>query len=288
MNKRKIFLNTDFDVRYEISEQGCNIPLLTYHDLYEIYILETGRRTTVINDKIFDTAPNDAAMFTSLVLHQSYGDTPYSGICFHFSDTFLDAHFSKTAKEQILKCFDTPMISLDDDSMLKIKDLAHMVEENSTRRFVYLCELLEILYKNSLNMHPDNSKQLNAAKICSSEKMSEIMDYINRKFPEIKNIGELCGKFDISEGYLCRAFKKQTGMTIVQYINTLKINYACRFLSDRYSNKNITYIANECGFESSSYFIRVFKKMIGTTPMNYRISLATNYLDENIQSKLQK
>ena len=63
-------------------------------------------------------------------------------------------------------------------------------------------------------------------------------------------------------------------------INTLKINYACRFLSDRYSNKNITYIANECGFESSSYFIRVFKKMIGTTPMNYRISLATNYLDE--------
>lgn len=280
MNKRKIFLNTDFDVRYEINEQGCSIPLLTYHDLYEIYILETGMRTTVINDKIFDTAPNDAAMFNSLALHQSYGDTPYSGICFHFSDTFLDAYFSKSAKTQLLKCFDMPIISLNDESMLRIKSVAKDVEGNSNRKFICLCEILEILYKNSLNMHPDNSKQLNAAKICSSEKMSEIMDYINRKFPEIKNIGELCSKFDISEGYFCRAFKKQTGMTIVQYINTLKINYACRFLSDRYSDKNISYIANECGFESSSYFIRVFKKMIGTTPMNYRISLATNYLDE--------
>ena len=221
MNKRKIFLNTDFDVRYEITEQGCSIPLLTYHDLYEIYILETGRRTTVINDKIFDTAPNDAAMFNSLALHQSYGNTPYSGMCFHFSDTFLDTHFSKTAKKQLLKCFDTPIISLDNKSMIKIKDLAHMVEKNSNRKFVYLCELLEILYENSLNVHVGNSKQLNTAKICSSEKMSEIMDYINHEFPEIKNIGELCSKFDISEVYLCREFKNQTGMTIVQYINTL-------------------------------------------------------------------
>lgn len=273
MSKRKIFLNTDFDVRYEINEQGCSIPLLTYHDLYEIYILETGSRTTVINDKIFDTMPNDAAMFNSLALHQSYGDTPYSGMCFHFSDAFLDAHFSKLAKTQLLKCFDTPIISLDDESMLKIKAIAKVVEGNSNRNFIYLCEILEILYKNSLNMHSDNSKQLNVAKICSSEKMSAIMDYINQKFPEIKNIGEICSRFDISEGYLCRAFKNQTGMTVVQYMNTLKINYACRFLSDRYSNKNISYIANECGFESSSYFIRVFKKMIGTTPMNYRNAL---------------
>lgn len=270
MDARKIFLNTDFDVRYETNEQGCSIPLLTYHDLYEIYILETGRRTTVINDKIFDTAPHDAAMFNALDLHQSYGNTPYSGICFHFSDAFLDTHFSKSAKKQLLKCFDTPTISLDNESMTKIKKLAHMIEKKPNRKFIFLCEILEILYENSLNMSMENSKQLNAAKICSSKKLSKIMDYINRSFTEIKNIDEICGRFDISEGYLCRAFKKQTGMTIVQYINMLKINYACRFLSDKYSNKNISYIANECGFESSSYFIRVFKKMIGYTPSVYR------------------
>ncbi len=279
MDMRKILIHTDFDVRYETNDTGCSIPILTYHDLYEIYILETGTRTTIINDKLFSTQPLDAALFHSLALHQSYGDTPYSGICFHFSDTFLDRHFSKEAKRQLLKCFDTPVISLDTGSMTRIKAIAHMVSEKTERKFMYLCELLDILYECSLAM--SDTRQINTAKTCSSAKISEIMDYINRYFSEIKHIGELCERFAISEGYLCRSFKNQTGMTIIQYINTLKINYACRFLSDRYSKKTISYISNECGFESSSYFIRTFKKMMGCTPAVYRSEVTSLSNHEN-------
>lgn len=273
MDTRKILINTDFDVRYENNTTGCNIPLLTYHDLYEIYILETGTRTTVINDKIFAAQPLDAAMFNSLALHQSYGDTPYSGICFHFSDTFLDTYFTKVSKEQLLKCFDVPVISLTNENMIKIKAIAQAIAKEPQRKFICLFQLLDILYECSLNMQPDNIRQINTSKMCPSTKLSEIMDHINKNFTEIKNIGKLCECFCISEGYLCREFKKLTGMTVIQYINTLKINYACRFLSDRYSQKTISYIANECGFESSSYFIRVFKKITGCTPSTYRAEI---------------
>lgn len=273
MDTRKILINTDFDVRYENNETGCSIPILTYHDLYEIYILETGTRTTMIDDKIFDTRPLDAAMFHSLALHQSYGDTPYSGTCFHFSNAFLDMYFSKESKKELLNCFNTPIISLNNEDMLRIKAIARAISQKPNRKFIYLCGLLDILYTRALSTNPEHTRQINTAKMCSSVKLSEIMNYINRHFCEIKNINELCERFAISEGYLCREFKKQTGMTIVQYINMLKINYACRFLSDQYSQKTVSYISNECGFESSSYFIRVFKKITGRTPSAYRAEI---------------
>ena len=67
---------------------------------------------------------------------------------------------------------------------------------------------------------------------------------------------------------MCRIFKEYTGFTITEYVNTLRIKKATQILET--SNLSISDVAAELGFESASYFKRIFKKIMNVTPLKYR------------------
>ncbi len=68
--------------------------------------------------------------------------------------------------------------------------------------------------------------------------------------------------------YLCNHFKKETGKTITEYINQLKINESKRLLKN--TQLSLIQISTQLGFSSQSYFHIVFKKQTGMTPNDYR------------------
>lgn len=82
---------------------------------------------------------------------------------------------------------------------------------------------------------------------------------------------ELAKKLGISLYYMCHLFKKTTGITIVEYKNETKITKAKYLLVN--TNKRITEIAGECGFQNDSYFTKVFSSLEGVTPSEYRKAL---------------
>ena len=63
-------------------------------------------------------------------------------------------------------------------------------------------------------------------------------------------------------------FKKNLGISLITYLNTIKIRNACRMIKEGCSN--LTEVAMQCGFNSPSYFCKVFKKEIGISPTDYR------------------
>ncbi len=65
-----------------------------------------------------------------------------------------------------------------------------------------------------------------------------------------------------------RIFKKETGMSLTQYINEQRLLMAGHLL--KHSDYNINYVADLVGFENLSYFTRLFKKNTGFTPSEYR------------------
>ena len=63
-------------------------------------------------------------------------------------------------------------------------------------------------------------------------------------------------------------FAKELGVSLISYVNMIKIRAACAMLE---ANKlSLTEIALECGFNSSSYFCKVFKREVGVSPKAYR------------------
>ena len=106
----------------------------------------------------------------------------------------------------------------------------------------------------------------------SSEKLTPVLSYIADNYRELNSLEEIAEHFFVSSSYLCRVFKKHTGMTLSHYINQIKIQHACELLID--TTKNVTEIAFECGYNSSMYFCKTFKEQMGCTPSEFRKELS--------------
>ena len=74
--------------------------------------------------------------------------------------------------------------------------------------------------------------------------------------------------FKTNRATLCREFKRETGKTLVAFINQKKVEKAKEKILS--SGKTFTQIAEEMNFESIHYFTRFFKKMTGVTPKEFR------------------
>ena len=88
----------------------------------------------------------------------------------------------------------------------------------------------------------------------------------NYKNPDI-NISLTGFHFNMNPAYLSAVFKEETGIGLLEYINTLRIEEAKKLLR---SGTEVNEAAEQCGFRGSGYFIRVFKKLTGVTPGMYR------------------
>ena len=102
----------------------------------------------------------------------------------------------------------------------------------------------------------------------SGEPVSAMVVYINANFASIRNISQIAERFYISKFHLCRVFKEAMKITVIDYLNQVRIRNACRYL--RSSDKDVGEIALLCGFRDAAYFSNVFKKITGTPPSAYR------------------
>ena len=95
-----------------------------------------------------------------------------------------------------------------------------------------------------------------------------MVKYINENYNQITDIEEIAEHFFISKFHLCRIFNKNLGIPLITYLNTIKIREACTLICQ--GRLNLTEIAIRCGFNSSSYFCKVFKNEKGLSPTEYK------------------
>lgn len=112
-----------------------------------------------------------------------------------------------------------------------------------------------------------------------------LMDYIYEHLNEKINLDNIADKLAMSKNYLCTLFKKETGLTIGQYITKLKIESASNMLI--YADYSCSDISNYFGFSSSSHFISTFKKQTGLTPNEYRKRFYRHHFDMNHSAEVE-
>lgn len=93
-----------------------------------------------------------------------------------------------------------------------------------------------------------------------------IISHIEENYTENITLKTLSKKFSLSESYLSRIFKKETGAAIHEYLTDYRVLKATQLLQEH----SVAEVCYMCGFSDSSHFIAVFKKRMGVTPMGYK------------------
>ncbi|MGP0585542.1 AraC family transcriptional regulator [Paenibacillus timonensis] len=249
-----------------------------FHDAWEIYYLVSGERCYFIKDQIYRICAGDLVLIPINVLHK----TSPSGKLSQSHERLL-VNFRTEAvsallpgrEEELEQLFERyPVLRLSTEEQHLVQPLlARMLTEQKEQAKGYeeygrllLAELLLNLLRMA-HTRPNHDGEEGDGKRPYRE-IAEVARYINTHFEENLSLGELAGRFHLSPYYLSHIFPRVTGLTLVAYINRVRIEEACALL--RETELPVTDIAYRVGYQSVTHFGRVFKKAKAVSPQSYR------------------
>ena len=101
----------------------------------------------------------------------------------------------------------------------------------------------------------------------SSDKLKNVLDYVDLHYAEPLTISELAELCYFSEYHFMRFFKKHMNMTCVEYMNNFRLEKAVELFEQ--GHLSIIEVSMSVGFRNLSYFHRAFKKKYGMTPLTF-------------------
>lgn len=256
----------------------CGYVPLHWHNEFEINYIVNGAAQFRCANKNIIAHKGDIVFITPNTIHSVY---PYKD----FDDThdalvFSGEMFGLSGDDRCVALFIrpiingtleiTPHITSDKPYYDEIKkcteSVFNCVKTNSAQYDLLLkSELLKLLWILSNNGEITKSAFAVSTDV---EGLKPAIQYITENYKEDIMIDKLSELSHLSKSYFMNKFKQYFGIGAMEYIIQLRIKSACEALQN--SNKTITQISSECGFNNLSNFNRQFKKTVGCTPKEYR------------------
>ena len=147
-----------------------------------------------------------------------------------------------------------------------LKDLYVTASSDDYIRDMRINEKLSMLLTCLMgeSWHPGEHREGYARK----RDIRQVKNYVDENYHQKITLESAAELFYINKHYLARLFKEQYGITFTAYLQQVRITYAKRML--RFTDKKIEEIGRECGVGELAYFGRVFKKIEGISPGEYR------------------
>lgn len=109
-----------------------------------------------------------------------------------------------------------------------------------------------------------------------------VVDYLSEHFNKSITLDDVSAGVKISKNYLCNAFKRATGVTILDCLNMIRIRKAAELIV--YSDLSLNQVSHMCGFVSTSHFNRVFARYAGIPPGQCRRAYSVDLLSKKEQA----
>ncbi len=141
--------------------------------------------------------------------------------------------------------------------ILKMANTSNTLIEN----IFYVLEFFNVLNKAiKTNISIDSELGTNNV-------LKNLIDWTSANYCRKININEVASVANFSKSHFCKFFKQNAGITYIEYVNQLRIQLAINMLKQ---GKTSTECCFSCGFESVSYFTRLFKKTTGHSTGYYK------------------
>src|SRR5690625_2644551 len=265
-----------FYINYDSNSSPLN-TMKNYHlhDDYEIFYLLEGERIYLINRKKYVVKANNLVFIDKNIIHKTkVTDVPNTKrVVINFQDSFL------TGNEDMLlnQLFDRgPHIIRIPANKVEIiqtliKKLLSEYNSNADNTDAYIQTLLIQLLIESTRLLNTQENDF-AAEVYDDyfvkHEIAEIIRYIRSHYNQDISLSLLSNRFNLSEQYISRLFRKVTGVTLINYLNAVRINQAKRLLLE--TSLKVTDVSKRVGYSNNVHLWRVFKRFTGHSPNEYR------------------
>ena len=265
------------DIKIIRGKRSIETPLQPdhYHNYYEIFYLVTGKCRFLLKDNLYSLEKGDLLFIVPGELHHSlyYPGITCEIITLYFKEEFLiPSLFSHLHQENALPVNSfmgtVPGLYKEEFQAMLVRmfsESKHIDEHSPSFLTCHLNELILLLIRHSV-MSESEPELVNAreADIMTATK------YIYRNFKNPLTLEEVSGVAGLSPTYFSKKFKLLTGMCFKEYLNYIRLKHAAVALL--HTERSITDIALEYGYNDSNYFKDLFKKVFGKSPRAYRKS----------------
>lgn len=272
----------DFHVRAFYYEQNTpqGVFMIHWHEHLEAIHIISGKMTIECGGESIVAGPSDTVIINSNEIHCCpSSEPPLKLYCIIFDMGLLNSrYFDKMENQYILpilqnNIFFQRLITNNKSLNEKIIHIYNEIQDHDVGyELAAKADLLNIivllLRGYILKIITPLEKSM---KYKNNSRIDEIMRHIEEHYEDDITIEDLAHSIYVSKTYLCKLFKKMLGMTITEYINSIRIKAAEKLLADQ--TKNISDIALAVGYNDINYFCRMFKRQTGVTPTQMRRTL---------------
>jgi AraC-like DNA-binding protein len=139
---------------------------------------------------------------------------------------------------------------------------------NNFDRMNNFFRLMDIIGKSDSNIPLASEEFMRRRFTTGNRRIALLHDYLMNHYREEIDLKRLAELVHMAEGSLCRFFKMNVGTSIFEYLNQIKVEFACKLLMD--PDLGILDVCLDSGFNNLSHFNKQFRKNTGVTPSEYR------------------
>ncbi len=261
---------------FENRPAGTVITQIHWHNDMEILYLHRGALEVRVRQTVHRMTAGQILLIHPNTLHSVRvlsSDVCYDALVFSWElVTLPENHFLQ--KELLLPlqsgeiCFpdlltpETPVYSSAVDHILRICAADTKCDSYKLTVFTGIISFLTALAEGwDICPQPDDARQRR------NEMIKQCLSYMNTHYDQPLTLAQIAQQVHLHPNYLCAQFKACTGHTVFDHLSRIRVEEAARLL--RTTQKSMAQVATECGFDSSGFFTRKFKAIMGLTPKAY-------------------
>ncbi len=253
-----------------------------FHSEYEIIYIKEGYGSRFIGDHVGKYTDGDIILIGSNVPHymksadiyiSGNSDFRVKGTIIQFEKDFMHysvSHYPHFLKIKKLLEESRHGIYFPSGCSSKLVEILERISlETGIDQITSLLQLLNGMSEIDIRQVISSSDYVNANDaFYDTSRIDKIISYLNKNYIRSVDLEEIASLAAMNKSAFCRFFKNKTGRSFKKYILDMRISHACKLLI--IDDMTISQISTECGFDTISHFNKVFKKIAGRTPSQYK------------------
>lgn len=274
LNLEQIHPDNDSSFRFLLTPKLNEVFYWHFHPEIELVYVEADKGIRHIGDHISTYEGCDLALIGSYIPHLNfdYGvKATVETVVIQFPETYFEAGLARIPELQkvvdLMERAKTGIAFTGETKRIagvRLKKLQYMDRFHQFMELMSIFQFLAISDEyEDLEVRPISSQTI----LKQQERMHRIHQFVEMNFQKPIDTQQIAEEVNLTLPAFCRYFKKATKLTYTDFVNQYRVQYAKKLLIQ---DKNVTETCFECGFESLSYFNRIFKKFAGVSPSAFR------------------